>query len=78
MLAVGTARKSTSLTWSDLSISARTSFFVAWSCDRTQVDESGSFGAAPVRHRGPGTMFGTVGIVYFGGFGFLGFTLLKF
>ena len=30
---------------------------------------------APVRHRGPGTMFEPV---YFGGFGFLGFTLLKF
>ena len=77
MLGVVTPRQSASLTWSDLSISARTSF-VAWSCDRTQVDESGSFGAAPVRHRGPGTMFGTVEIVYFGGFGFLGFTLLKF
>ena len=45
---------------------------------RKSVDESGSFGAAPFRHWGPGAMFGTVVIVYFGGFGFLGFTLLKF
>ena len=40
VLGAVTARKSTSLTWSDLSNPAQASLFGAWSCDRTQLNES--------------------------------------